>query len=69
MVDFLLEHVLNGPGESVLLASHAVTMRMIRAFFENSAPLYPEPIAKNGEIWEILFHGVGQPHPVRELRY
>lgn len=68
VVAFLLTRVLGGPGESVLLTSHAITMRMIRAFLENSAPLYPEQIAENGEIWEIPFDGVGNPHPVRELR-
>jgi HAD superfamily hydrolase (TIGR01509 family) len=65
---FLLTEVLGGPGESILLTSHAITMRMIRAFLENSAPLYPEQIAENGEIWEIPFHGLGHPQPVRELR-
>ena len=43
-------------------------MRMIRAFLENSAPLYPEQIAENGEIWDIPFAGMGRPAPVRELR-
>lgn len=67
VVAFLLTDVIGGPGENVLLTSHAVTMRMIRAFLENSAPLYPEQIARNGEIWEFLFDGIGHPQPVREI--
>ncbi|MFP4301761.1 MAG: HAD-IA family hydrolase [Spirochaetaceae bacterium] len=66
VVAFLLRDVIAGPGESILITSHAVTMRMIRAFLENSAPLYPEEIAENGEIWEIHFSAVGRPHPIRE---
>ncbi len=66
VVAFLLKEVIAGPGESILITSHAVTMRMIRAFLENNAPLYPEEIAKNGEIWEIHFDGVGHSQPVRE---
>lgn len=68
VIAFLLKEVLGGPGASVLLTSHAITMRMIRAFLENSAPLYPEQIAENGEIWDIPFAGPGRPQPVRELR-
>ena len=69
VVAFLLGQVLAGPGQSTLLVSHAITMRMIRAFLENSAPLYPEEIAENGEIWEVDFVALGKAHPVRELRY
>lgn len=68
VIAFLLKEVLGGPGESVLLTSHAITMRMIRAFLENSAPLYPEQIAENGEIWDIPFAGMGRAAQVRELR-
>lgn len=67
VVAFLFTKVIAGPGESILISSHAVTMRMIRAFLENTAPLYPEQIAENGEIWEFLFDGVGHAQPVREL--
>lgn len=69
VIVFMLETVIGGPGESILLTTHAVTMRMIRAFLENSAPLYPEEIAGNGEIWEVDYLLFGRAHPVRELFY
>ena len=37
--------------EQVLIVTHAVTMRLIRATLECTLPRYPEAIAGNGELW------------------
>ena len=41
------------PGGALLVVTHAVTMRLIRASLETTLPQYPQEIAKNGEIWEV----------------
>ena len=38
---------------AVLVVTHAVTLRLIRAFLEKTLPDYPREIARNGEIWEV----------------
>jgi broad specificity phosphatase PhoE len=35
----------------VLVVTHAVTLRLLRAELEQTLPDYPEEIAKNGELW------------------
>lgn len=40
---------------SLLIVTHAVTLRLIRAHLEKTLPQYPREIAKNGEIWEVDF--------------
>jgi len=37
--------------KSVLLVTHAVTLRLFRACIEGTLPAYPEKIAANGEVW------------------
>jgi broad specificity phosphatase PhoE len=51
---------------TILCVTHAVTMRMVRAFLENSTPLYPKEIAQNGEIWEIQYKGSGKTYIITE---
>lgn len=43
------------PDGALLVVTHAVTMRLIRAYLEKTMPRYPREIAKNGEIWEADF--------------
>lgn len=39
---------------SVLIVTHAVTLRLFRACFEATLPAYPERISANGEVWRTL---------------
>lgn len=57
------------PYSSVLIVTHAVTMRLIHAVLTNSLPVYPETIAKNGEIWKIDFTEIGKQHTIEVLDY
>ncbi len=45
---------------SLLVVTHAVTLRLIRAFLEKTLPAYPREIAHNGEIWEVDYHRADQ---------
>ena len=54
-------------GESILVVTHAVTMRLIRAILEQTLPEYPSEIAKNGEIWKVQLAGLGNLHQVESL--
>lgn len=65
---FFLSTVLTSPHRSILIVTHAVTMRLIRAFLENTAPAYPSPIAGNGEIWDATFQAPGSACAIRELQ-
>ncbi len=56
-------------GSNILIVTHAVTLRIIKALLEDTLPLYPEKIANNGEIWQIEFKGLGYKHTVKSLFY
>ena len=51
----------------VLIVTHAVTMRIIRALLENTIPQYPLEIARNSEIWQTAFRGLGTPHKITSI--
>ncbi len=53
--------------ENILIVTHAVTFRLIRAVLENTLPLYPEGFPNNGEIWKVDFMGVGKKHSIESL--
>ncbi|MDA3956804.1 histidine phosphatase family protein [Oceanispirochaeta sp.] len=53
--------------ENILIVTHAVTFRLIRAVLENTLPLYPSSFPNNGEIWKIDYKGLGQVHPIESL--
>jgi broad specificity phosphatase PhoE len=53
--------------QTVLIVTHAVTFRMIRAVLEDSLPAYPESFPNNGEIWEVDFLGLGKKHQIRSI--
>lgn len=53
--------------ESILIITHAVTMRMIKAILANILPEYPHEIAHNGEVWKVEFKGVGEAHQIESL--
>jgi len=56
-----------GGDDSILVITHAVTMRMIKAILANILPNYPHEIAHNGEVWKVEFKGVGQVHEITSL--
>ena len=58
---------LDPDGPDTLIVTHAVAMRLIRGLLENTLPLYPEHIARNGEIWEVNFEKVGVSHEITSL--
>jgi broad specificity phosphatase PhoE len=53
--------------ERILIVTHAVTFRLIRAVLEDSLPLYPEEFPNNGEIWKVDFKGLGRKHRIESL--
>lgn len=59
----------NREEREVLVVSHAVTMRLIRAHLEMTLPGYPLPIAKNGEVWKLSYKGLGHRHVIESLIY
>lgn len=61
------EELSHGSQQHVLVVTHAVTLRLVRALLENTIPAYPKEIAKNGEIWETEFYGLGIRHHIRSL--
>jgi broad specificity phosphatase PhoE len=63
---FFKEIEKNYPTERILIVTHAVTMRLIRAVLENTLPSYPLKIPANGEIWEVEFHKSGKTHIIKE---
>lgn len=54
---------------NVLIITHAVTMRMIKAILTNTLPDYPREIAHNGEIWQVTLEKKGNAHEVVSLFY
>jgi len=52
-----------------LIVTHAIAMRVIRGFLENTLPAYPSPIANNGEIWKVEYERPGKPHVIESLYY
>lgn len=53
--------------EKILIVTHAVTFRLMRAVLENTLPLYPESFPNNGEIWKVNFKGTGRFHDIESL--
>ncbi len=52
---------------NILIVTHAVAFRLIRAVLENTLPIYPESFPNNGEIWEINFKGLGEVHTIKSI--
>ncbi|MBN1155921.1 histidine phosphatase family protein [candidate division KSB1 bacterium] len=53
----------------ILVLSHAVTMRLVRALLENSIPEYNTDLAENGEIWKIQLGKLKSKHSVSVLSF
>ncbi len=54
-------------GPDILIVTHAVAMRLIRALLEHTLPIYPQQLAQNGEIWEVEFKKIGETHEITSL--
>jgi len=54
-------------GNNILIVTHAVALRMVKAILEQTLPDYPRDIAKNGEIWKVQFKGLGNIHEVESI--
>ncbi len=52
---------------NILIVTHAVVFRLIRALLENCLPNYPKSFPNNGEIWEIDFTKVGETHKINSI--
>lgn len=53
--------------ENILIVTHAVSFRLIRAVLENTLPEYPESFPNNGEIWKVKFGKTGDFHKIESL--
>jgi broad specificity phosphatase PhoE len=51
-------------GCRVLCFTHAVTLRLIVGLLENTLPVYPTTLARNGELLAVEYQGLGIPHKV-----
>lgn len=54
-------------GKNILIVTHAVSFRLIRAVLENTLPSYPSHFPNNGEIWKVKFTSVGQFHEIESI--
>lgn len=55
--------------ESVLLVTHAVTLRLFRACLEGTLPGYPVKIAANGEVWSALLPPEGVSTSIETVKF
>jgi len=53
--------------ENILIVTHAVSFRLIRAVLENTLPEYPKAFPNNGEIWKVDFTAVGDFHEIESI--
>ncbi len=51
-------------GKKVLIVTHAVTLRIIKGLLENTLPVYPSEIAKNGEVWITSLSELGTANTI-----
>lgn len=63
-----LSDLLQEQGE-VLVVTHSVAMRLLRANIEHTLPLYPSITAANGEIWKIELNSLDRPNPIEPLDF
>ena len=63
-----LSDLLQVQGE-ILVVTHSVAMRLLRANIEHTLPLYPSITAANGEIWKIELNSLDRPNPIEPLDF
>jgi broad specificity phosphatase PhoE len=54
--------------DRILVVTHAVTLRLVQALLERTLPSYPVALARNGEIIETDYQGLGHVHSL-QFRY
>ncbi len=61
---------MDGRGEKrILVVTHAVALRLIVALLEDSLPAYPTALARNAEILEVDYRGLGRKHRIASHYY
>lgn len=63
-----LTDLLDASGD-ILVVTHAVTMRLLRANLEHTLPHYPEKIAANGEVWKIKLTSLDHANTIESLDF
>ncbi len=53
----------------ILVVTHAVALRLIVALLEDSLPAYPTALARNAEILEVEYRGLGRRHEIASHYY
>lgn len=52
---------------TILIVTHAVVFRILRAALEETLPVYPKSFPNNGEIWEVDYRGLGNRHEIKSI--
>jgi broad specificity phosphatase PhoE len=68
-LDELRKQYASRPDATLLIVTHAVTLRLFRACIERTLPDYPEKIAANGEIWRATLSTDGSPAQIETLSF
>ena len=63
-----LTDLLGVQGE-ILVVTHSVAMRLLRANIEHTLPQYPSITAANGEIWKVELDSLDRPNPIETLDF
>lgn len=53
----------------ILIVTHAVTLRLIVALLRDTLPVYPTALARNAEILEVDYAGIGAKHEITSHYY
>jgi len=53
--------------ENILIVTHAVCFRLIRALLEGTLPVYPKGFPNNGEIWKVEFQGLEKKNLIESI--
>lgn len=53
----------------ILVVTHAVTLRLVVALLEDILPSYPTTLARNAEILEVEYGGLGRKHGISSHYY
>jgi len=56
-------------GSRILCFTHAVTLRIIVGLLENTLPVYPTALVRNGELLSVDYTSLGTPHVLRSEYY
>ncbi|MGL1892412.1 MAG: histidine phosphatase family protein [Spirochaetaceae bacterium] len=53
--------------KNILIVTHAVSFRLIKAVLEKTLPIYPHAFPNNGEIWKVDFKGLKHTHVIESI--